>query len=132
MVAGGWGRIINISGLAARQTGSVVGSVRNVAVAAMTKNLADEYGPSGVNVTVVHPGMTVTERTPDTLATIAAARGITPDEVRGSLERAVSIGRLVTADEVAHVVAFLSSPLSVAINGDAIVAGGGARGSIYY
>jgi NAD(P)-dependent dehydrogenase (short-subunit alcohol dehydrogenase family) len=132
MVAGGWGRIINISGLAARQAGSVVGSVRNVAVAAMTKNLADEYGPSGVNVTVVHPGMTVTERLPDTLATIAAARGITPDEVRGSLERAVSIGRLVTADEVAHVVAFLASPLSVAINGDAIVAGGGARGPIYY
>jgi NAD(P)-dependent dehydrogenase (short-subunit alcohol dehydrogenase family) len=132
MVAGGWGRIINISGLAARQAGSVVGSVRNVAVAAMTKNLADEYGPSGVNVTVVHPGMTVTQRLPDTLATIATARGITPNEVRGSLERAVSIGRLVTADEVAHVVAFLASPLSVAINGDAIVAGGGARGPIYY
>jgi NAD(P)-dependent dehydrogenase (short-subunit alcohol dehydrogenase family) len=132
MIAGGWGRIINISGMAARQTGSVVGSVRNVAVAAMTKNLADEYGPAGINVTVVHPGVTVTERTPDTLATIAAARGTTADEVRSSMERAVSIGRLVTADEVAHVVAFLSSPLSVAINGDAIVAGGGVRGSIHY
>jgi NAD(P)-dependent dehydrogenase (short-subunit alcohol dehydrogenase family) len=132
MVAGGWGRIINISGLAARHTGSVVGSVRNVAVAAMTKNLADEYGPAGVNVTVVHPGMTVTERLRDTLDTMATARGITPDEVRGSLERGVSIGRLVTADEVAHVVTFLSSPLSVAINGDAIAVGGGARGSIYY
>ena len=41
----GWGRIINVSGLAARQTGSVVGSVRNVAVSALTKNLADELGP---------------------------------------------------------------------------------------
>jgi NAD(P)-dependent dehydrogenase (short-subunit alcohol dehydrogenase family) len=132
MVAGGWGRIINISGMAARQTGSVVGSVRNVAVSAMTKNLADEYGPAGVNVTVVHPGVTVTERTPDTLDAIAATRGTTPEEVRSSMERAVSIGRLVTAEEVAHVVAFLASPLSVAINGDAIVAGGGVRGSIYY
>jgi NAD(P)-dependent dehydrogenase (short-subunit alcohol dehydrogenase family) len=132
MVAGGWGRIINISGMAARQTGSVVGSVRNVAVSAMTKNLADEYGPAGINVTVVHPGVTVTERTPDTLDAIAVARGTTPDEVRSSMERAVSIGRLVTAEEVADVVAFLSSPLSVAINGDAIVAGGGVRGSIYY
>jgi NAD(P)-dependent dehydrogenase (short-subunit alcohol dehydrogenase family) len=132
MIAGGWGRIINISGMAARQTGSVVGSVRNVAVSAMTKNLADEYGPAGINVTVVHPGMTVTERTPDTLAAIAAARGTTPDEVRSSMERAVSIGRLVTAAEVAQVVTFLSSPLSVAINGDAVVAGGGARGSIHY
>src|SRR6188472_1810346 len=30
MVAAGWGRIVNISGLAARQTGTVVGPVRNV------------------------------------------------------------------------------------------------------
>jgi len=43
----GWGRIISVSGLAARQAGSVAGSVRNVAVAAMTKNLADELGPDG-------------------------------------------------------------------------------------
>ena len=34
----GWGRIINISGLAARGSGNVVGSMRNVSVAAMTKN----------------------------------------------------------------------------------------------
>ena len=34
MAAAGWGRIINISGLAARQTGSIIGSVRNVAVSA--------------------------------------------------------------------------------------------------
>src|SRR5215475_5333180 len=32
MTANGWGRIVNISGLAARQTGSTIGSVRNVAV----------------------------------------------------------------------------------------------------
>jgi NAD(P)-dependent dehydrogenase (short-subunit alcohol dehydrogenase family) len=132
MVAGGWGRIINISGMAARQTGSVVGSVRNVAVSAMTKNLADEYGPSGVNVTVVHPGMTVTERTPDTMARMGQAQGVSADEARARLERGVSIGRLVTAEEVADVVAFLASPLSVAITGDAVAAGGGVRGSITY
>ena len=32
MQARGWGRIVNISGLAARQTGNAVGSMRNVAV----------------------------------------------------------------------------------------------------
>ena len=64
MEAQGWGRIVNVSGLAARQTGSVVGSVRNVAVAPMTKNLADEPGPSGIGLTVVHPGLTITEREP--------------------------------------------------------------------
>jgi NAD(P)-dependent dehydrogenase (short-subunit alcohol dehydrogenase family) len=63
MQAQRWGRIINISGLAARQSGNAVGSMRNVSVAAMTKNLADELGPDGINVTVVHPGLTRTERT---------------------------------------------------------------------
>jgi NAD(P)-dependent dehydrogenase (short-subunit alcohol dehydrogenase family) len=132
MAAGGWGRIVNVSGLAARQTGSVVGSVRNVAVAAMTKNLADEYGPAGINVTVVHPAMTVTERTADTLEAMAAARGTTPEVIRAKLAGGISIGRLVTAEEVAYVITFLCSPRSVAITGDAIAVGGGARGSIYY
>jgi NAD(P)-dependent dehydrogenase (short-subunit alcohol dehydrogenase family) len=127
-----WGRIINVSGLAARQTGSVVGSVRNVAVAAMTKNLADEYGPRGINVTVVHPGMTRTERTPDTLATMARARGTTPEEVERAIAGGVSIGRMVTAEEVADVIVFLASPRSVAMNGDPVIAGGGVRGPIHY
>jgi NAD(P)-dependent dehydrogenase (short-subunit alcohol dehydrogenase family) len=64
MVAAGWGRIVSVSGLAALSTGSVIGSIRNAAVSAMTKNLADELGPSGVNVNAVHPGLTRTEATP--------------------------------------------------------------------
>jgi NAD(P)-dependent dehydrogenase (short-subunit alcohol dehydrogenase family) len=68
-----------VSGLNARSTGSLVGSVRNVAVAAMTKNLPDELGPSGINVTVVHPGPTVTERTGQLLAGLAAREGTTPE-----------------------------------------------------
>lgn len=132
MTGQGWGRIVNISGLAARQTGNLFGSVRNVAVAALTKNLAEELGPSGVNVTVVHPGLTVTERTPVMMARLAATSGVTEDEARTRLGRGVTIGRLVTAAEVADVVAFLASPRSVAINGDAIAVGGGARGAIHY
>jgi len=132
MIAAGWGRVINVSGLAARQTGSIVGSVRNVSVAAMTKNLADELGPKGVNVTVVHPGTTRTERTSARLAELAAERGATIAEVERGLGARISIGRIVDAGEVADVVAFLASPRSVAINGDAIACGGGARGSIHY
>jgi NAD(P)-dependent dehydrogenase (short-subunit alcohol dehydrogenase family) len=132
MIAAGWGRIVNISGLNARNAGSIPGSIRNVAVAALTKNLADELGPHGINVTVVHPGTTVTERTPGLVAGIAAARGISEEEALASLSAGVSIGRLVDAAEVADVVAFLCSPRSVAINGDAIAAGGGGKGPIYY
>jgi NAD(P)-dependent dehydrogenase (short-subunit alcohol dehydrogenase family) len=128
----GWGRSINISGLAARQTGTIIGSIRNVAVAAMTKNLADELGPHGINVTVVHPGTTRTEKTPGVVAAQAQAQGITPDEAERRLAAGNSIHRLIDAREVAYVVAFLASPLSVAINGDAIAAGGGTPRAIHY
>jgi NAD(P)-dependent dehydrogenase (short-subunit alcohol dehydrogenase family) len=132
MAAQGWGRIVNVSGLAARQAGSVAGSVRNVAVAALTKNLADELGPSGINVTVVHPGMTRTERSPDTFARMAAAAGSDAGAVEAGFAASTSIGRIIDAAEVADVVAFLASPRSVAITGDAIAVGGGVRGPIYY
>ena len=132
MAAGGWGRIINISGLAARQTGSIVGSIRNVAVAALTKNLADELGPKGINVTVVHPGLTRTEKTGPLVAARAAAAGVTEAEVESRLSANISIGRIVDAAEVADIVAFLASPRSAAINGDAIACGGGAKGAIHY
>jgi NAD(P)-dependent dehydrogenase (short-subunit alcohol dehydrogenase family) len=132
MVAQGWGRIINISGLAARQTGALIGSVRNVAVAALTKNLADELGPRGVNVTVVHPGTTRTEKTPAVVAARAAAAAVAPEEIERRMAATNSIRRLIDAREVAYVVAFLASPKSVAINGDAIAVGGGAPGAIHY
>ena len=38
----------------------------------------------------------------------------------------------IDAGDVAHVVTFLASPKSVAINGDTIAAGGGVPGGIYY
>lgn len=132
MAANGWGRIINVSGLAARQTGSVIGSIRNVAVAALTKNLADELGPRGINVTVIHPGTTRTERTAPLVAGRAAADGVSADEVERELAARVAIGRIVTSAEVADIAAFLASPRSVAINGDAIACGGGTLGPIHY
>jgi len=118
MIKNGWGRIINIGGLAIRKTGRPVATLRNVGVAAITKNLADELGPKGINVTAVHPGATRTERT--------------RRESERELSANVSIGRIVDSSEVAYVVAFLASPKSVAIQGDALTAGGGSLGSIYY
>src|SRR6185436_13052730 len=80
MAANGWGRIVNVSGLGARSTGSAVGSIRNVGVAALTKNLADELGRSGINVTVVHPGLTRTEKTPGVIAARAERMGVSAEE----------------------------------------------------
>jgi NAD(P)-dependent dehydrogenase (short-subunit alcohol dehydrogenase family) len=132
MIERGWGRIVNVSGLAARSTGSIIGSVRNVSVAALTKNLADELGPLGINVTVVHPGLTRTEATPGVIQARADAFGLEPASVEARLAQGNSVKRLVDAAEVADVIAFLASPRSSSINGDAIACGGGQPGVIHY
>lgn len=132
MQRAGWGRIINLGGLAARQSGGAMGSMRNVAVAALTKNLADELGQYGINVTVVHPGTTVTEQTPRVIAAAAEREGTTPEAIAQRMASNNALRRMITAEEIADVVAFLASPKSAPINGDAIVVGGGVGRGIYY
>jgi NAD(P)-dependent dehydrogenase (short-subunit alcohol dehydrogenase family) len=132
MAANGGGRIVNIAGLAARSTGSTVGSMRNVAVSALTKNVADELAAQHITAVVVHPTTTRTERTPDVIEAIAKRRGVSPQEVEAQMSSANLLGRLVDAQEVAWVVTFLCSPKAVSINGDAVVVGGGIRGVIHY
>ncbi len=126
------GRIVNVSGLAARSTGSTIGSIRNIAVAALTKNLADELAPAGIAVVCVHPGTTRTEKTPAVLRARAESQGISEEEAERQLAASNLLGRLVDASEVAAAIAFLASPRAVGINGDAVAVAGGIRGPIYY
>lgn len=128
----GWGRIVNVSGLGARRTGDVVGTIRNVAVVAMAKNLADELAGTGIAVTTVHPGLTRTEKVDAMLEARAQAEGRTSGEVEAAAAATLLMGRLPTAEDVAQVIAFLASPRSVTVNGVAIDVGGGVRGSITY
>jgi NAD(P)-dependent dehydrogenase (short-subunit alcohol dehydrogenase family) len=129
MVEAGFGRIVNVGGLSARLTGSLSTSIRQAAIHALTKNLADELGPLGIAVTTVHPGATSSE-------SVAAMIELVSPDARAAVETRFvamsSYGRLIEVQEVAWVVAFLSSPRSIAINGGAIATGGGHRGSIHY
>lgn len=122
--AQGSGRIVNIGGLSARQVGLASASIRNVGVAALTKTLADELGPHGVTVNVVHPGLTSTDDYDGTVR-------LSPDR-RAAAGAGTAIRRVVTADEVAAVVTFLASPLAGAVTGESLAAGGGAPGPIHY
>lgn len=131
LVAQGWGRIINISGLGARQANSIAQTIRNVGVSALTKNLADELGPHGVNVTVVHPGLTRTERLTERLAAQAGESGTPVGDLEAGLATN-SLHRVIDAREVADVVTFLASPRSIAITGDAVAVGGGVPGPVFY
>jgi NAD(P)-dependent dehydrogenase (short-subunit alcohol dehydrogenase family) len=132
MAAAGWGRIISVSGLAALSTGSVIGSIRNVAVSAMTKNLAEELGPSGVNANAVHPGLTRTEATPNVIAAQAAAAGLEAAELERRMAGRNLTRTFIDASQVAAVIVFLASPLSVSVNGESIACGGGMPGVIHY
>jgi NAD(P)-dependent dehydrogenase (short-subunit alcohol dehydrogenase family) len=118
MAIQGGGRIINVSGLAALHTGSTIGSIRNVGVAALTKNFADELAPSGISVVCVYPGRTRTEKTAEFVERQAKAHGVTAEEIERQLAGANLARRVITADEIAYLVAFLASPKSIAINGD--------------
>jgi NAD(P)-dependent dehydrogenase (short-subunit alcohol dehydrogenase family) len=116
--AAGGGRVVNVSGMNARGTGSIAGSVRNIAVVALTKNLADELGSDGISVTCVHPGLTVTERTDG-------------DQAFLDLASENALHRPVPAEDVAAFIAFLASPLAAIANGAVVTLDGGRPGPIW-
>jgi NAD(P)-dependent dehydrogenase (short-subunit alcohol dehydrogenase family) len=132
MARQGGGRIVNLSGISARHTGTTVHSMRNVSLVAMTKSLSDELGPEGISLVVVHPAYCRTEATPAAVAARARRDGITEDEVERRLAAGCALGRILDAEEIAWVVTFLASPRAVSINGDTVVATGGLLGPIYY
>ncbi len=61
-----------------------------------------------------------------------SAQGVPEEEIERRLDEGNSIRHLVDAREVAWVVAFLASPKSISINGDAIATGGGPDTAIHY
>src|SRR5262245_49446159 len=132
MIKQGSGRIVNVSGLGAKHVGTTIGSIRNVGVAALTKTLADELAPHGIQAVCVHPGLVRTEATPGVIAAQAKAQALSEAEIEKRMAGRNLVKRIITAEEIAQVVAFMASPKAIAINGDAIPAGGGTPGSIYY
>jgi NAD(P)-dependent dehydrogenase (short-subunit alcohol dehydrogenase family) len=128
----GWGRIINLSGYAARTGGSVPAGARNASTVHMTKTLSMELGRYGINVNAIYPATTVTETFENRFGERARSQGKTIDEVKQDMGKSNHIGRLVTAEEIANVVTFLASPLAVGITGDVIAVSGGAGNNVYY
>jgi NAD(P)-dependent dehydrogenase (short-subunit alcohol dehydrogenase family) len=131
-IAQNWGRIINVAGVGVRQTYSVINSVRNVGVVALTKNLADELGPHGVTATAIYPGHTLSGSYRERLQAEADARHLPFEAYLATIDTGNAIGRFVQPEEIGWVAAFLASPKSITISGDPIPVGGGFLGHIYY
>lgn len=93
------------------------------AVAALTLAMAVDHVKDGIRVNAVTPG---TADTPWVGRLLDQAED--PDEAARALRARQPMGRLVTADEVAHAIAYLASPLSASTTGTLLAVDGGMSG----
>ena len=83
----------------------------------LMKTLAMELGSSGIRVNAICPGSVEGERMDGVIVREAAARGITPEELRQGYADCASLRRFVTAEDVADMAVFLASPQARSITG---------------
>jgi NAD(P)-dependent dehydrogenase (short-subunit alcohol dehydrogenase family) len=131
-----WGRIIFISSESALQipVEMIHYGMTKTAQLAISRGLAETTAGTAVTVNAVLPGPTESEGVLDFVDRLAAEKGVE----RSALEReffekarpSSILQRFITPEEVAAVVAFVSSPLASAINGAAVRADGGVVRSI--
>ena len=118
MLAQGSGKIVNIASLLSFQGGIFVPAyaASKGAVAQLTKALANEWAPKGVNVNAIAPGYMETNNT--------SALRADPVRNRQILER-IPAGRWGTPEDLAAAAVFLSSAASDYMHGHVLVVDGG-------
>jgi NAD(P)-dependent dehydrogenase (short-subunit alcohol dehydrogenase family) len=127
MAKRGWGRVVHVAsnaGLTGYAYTSAYCASKH-ALVGLTRALAAEHAKSGVTVNAVCPGFIDTEMTVRTVETIAAKTKRTKDDARRALEELSPQKRLMTVNEVAHVVAMLCGDDARGVNGQAIPIDGG-------
>ncbi len=127
MKKGGYGRIINIISTSVKEPipGLGVSNTTRGAVASWAKTMAMELGPFGITVNNVLPGFTRTDRLASIFEQWAAKEGISVAEFEEKMAETVPLKRLAEPNEVASVVAFLSSQAASYVNGVSLAVDGG-------
>lgn len=118
MAARGGGSAILVSSIAAIRASNGLGiyGISKAAVAALARQLAAEWGPRGVRVNALAPGLIKTE----------FSRALWEDPVRlKRAEERTPLRRLGTPEDIAGAALFLASPASAYMTGQMLVADGG-------
>ena len=117
MEARGYGRIVNITSIAAEiARGDVLYTASKGGLAALTRAFAAELGGTGITVNAVAPGYFATE---------ANEEMSTDPGIAQHLERRTSLGRWGDPGEIGGAVAFLASPEASYITGHTLAVDGG-------
>ena len=124
----GWGRVVNISsvhGLRASAFKSAYVTAKH-GLEGLSKVVALEGAPHGVTSTCINPAYVRTPLVERQIADQAKSHGITEDDVVAKIMlEPVAVKRLVEADEVAELVAFLCGPSAASVSGSSFVMDGG-------
>jgi NAD(P)-dependent dehydrogenase (short-subunit alcohol dehydrogenase family) len=122
MIARRSGRIINIASIAGKIGYSLRSpyAVSKWGLIGLTLTLAKEVGAYDIQVNAVCPGPVRGERMRGIIATRARELGQTVEEVERTYTEATLLKRLVEAEDVAALVAFLASPAARNITGQAL------------
>jgi NAD(P)-dependent dehydrogenase (short-subunit alcohol dehydrogenase family) len=136
MLAQNWGRVIFISSESGLVTPAemVHYGMTKTALLAVSRGLAEQTRGTEVTVNAVLPGPTRSEGIVDFIRDTLGDQVGSEAEVEAAffskMRPASLIQRLITADEVGAMVAYLSSPLAAATNGAAVRVEGGLVATI--
>lgn len=111
MIERKYGKIINFTSVAAKDSRADSYAASKAAVLAFTRGLALQFGPSGINVNAVAPGMV------KTLFFGAPKEG---DQRYENMAARLPLRRIQTVEDIANAVAFLASDVSKNITGQCI------------
>ena len=133
MLKAAQGHVVNIVGGAARspEPEFTVGSSVNAALANASKGLSKLGMRDGINVNVIHPGNTRTERSEELLAQRAQAAGKPVEDMRKAALARTGVRRIGEVEDIAALALFLCTEGARHIQGTAISVDGGATVGYY-